>query len=286
MSSCKEMSKRAAVVAALVCGALAAPHAQADAPPNTRAHAPATAEPGHTLLPAVPPGDEGRRNVLWRIVHDLCVPAARRGGPLPSPCIAVDERAGYILMKDQVGVSQFLLLPTTRVTGMEDAAVLAADSPDYWKLAWDQRHYVDERLHTRLTPAQVSLAVNPVLARTQDQLHFHIDCISGPAMAALSEARDTLSTQWKPMAATALAGFRARFYDGQEDPFKLLDENLRSYGGIMLQQSMLRTAVDMGNGQYRDVLLVTQDNGYARPNAEQLQDHECRILKARDDHGK
>src|SRR6202030_69128 len=57
-------------------------------------------------------------NGLWRIVSERCVPNEKLNHQ-PSPCVAVDLAGGYVVLKDLVGRTQYLLLPTARVTGME-----------------------------------------------------------------------------------------------------------------------------------------------------------------------
>jgi CDP-diacylglycerol pyrophosphatase len=67
-------------------------------------------------------------NALWDIVHDECVPDMRgRGDPAPCATIALQDGVsyGYAALKDLRGVTQFLLIPTARVSGIEDAALLA-----------------------------------------------------------------------------------------------------------------------------------------------------------------
>jgi CDP-diacylglycerol pyrophosphatase len=70
-------------------------------------------------------------DALWLVVHDLCVPDQRQFGS-PSPCIEVDLAAGYVILKAPGGPTHFLLVPTARVTGIEDHTILASDAPNYW----------------------------------------------------------------------------------------------------------------------------------------------------------
>src|SRR5689334_7751395 len=66
-------------------------------------------------------------NALWTIVHDQCVPHQEAGGD-PAPCAQVDlgarEQHGYAVLKDLVGATQFLLIPTDPVSGIESTALL------------------------------------------------------------------------------------------------------------------------------------------------------------------
>ena len=55
---------------------------------------------------------------------------------------------GFVVLKDIRGVAQFLLIPTARIGGIEDPAILAPDATNYWDAAWRARDFVDGRLHT------------------------------------------------------------------------------------------------------------------------------------------
>src|SRR6202012_6000231 len=69
-------------------------------------------------------------NALWHVVHDLCVTDAKVSGS-PAPCSKVDLTRRYAVLKDIRGDTQLLLIPTDRVTGIEDSQLLAAGSPNY-----------------------------------------------------------------------------------------------------------------------------------------------------------
>ena len=68
-------------------------------------------------------------NALWNIVHGQCVPDWQQHRVLKPPCVAVDLNkgvaGGFAVIKDQRGQTQYLLLPTQRITGIESAALLA-----------------------------------------------------------------------------------------------------------------------------------------------------------------
>ena len=92
-------------------------------------------------------------DTLWKIVHGQCVPDQRRHHD-PAPCKKVDIAAGvargHVLLKDIVGATQYLVIPTARVTGIESPALLAPDAPNYWPGAWAARRYVVARAHRPL----------------------------------------------------------------------------------------------------------------------------------------
>jgi CDP-diacylglycerol pyrophosphatase len=162
-------------------------------------------------------------DALWRIVHESCVPNMIAHGD-PAPCTEVDLAGGTVLLKDLVGIAQFLLMPTARITGIEDAAILAPDAPNYFAAAWAARAQVSARLGRELPRDGVSLAINSKAGRTQNQLHIHVDCLRADIRAKLATA--TVSESWAPLAG-GLAGhpYQAMRLAGAElaaNPFRLL----------------------------------------------------------------
>ena len=67
---------------------------------------------------------------------------------------------GFVVLKDINGVAQFLLIPTARISGIEDPAILASDAVNYWAPAWQARSFVEDRLHKTLPRNAVALAIN------------------------------------------------------------------------------------------------------------------------------
>ena len=96
------------------------------------------------------------------------------------------EHGRYAVLKDANGPTQYLLLPTARIVGIESPALQAPDAINYFAAAWDARRFVEEALGHDLPGDRVGLAVNSVLARTQNQLHIHIDCIRADVRATLA----------------------------------------------------------------------------------------------------
>lgn len=147
-------------------------------------------------------GAHGDREALWHIVHGQCVPDQLRNRD-PAPCAEVDvnsgEERGYALLKDSEGPDQFLLIPTARVTGIEDPAVRAPGAPNYFEDAWRARVYTETEIGGTLPRDWISLAVNSVPGRTQDQLHIHIDCLRADVHQALTESAAGIGPAWAPL---------------------------------------------------------------------------------------
>ena len=120
---------------------------------------------------------------LWRIVHDACVPHAAAGEGT-KPCESVDlaqsELEGVAILKDRVGVAQMLAIPTRRVTGIEDPQMLAPEAPYVFADAWKAKALLEARLGRPLARDAVALTINSKWARSQDQLHVHVDCLAAP----------------------------------------------------------------------------------------------------------
>jgi CDP-diacylglycerol pyrophosphatase len=120
-------------------------------------------------------------DALWKIVHDNCV-----------PCALVDlqegDAKGYVVLKDLVGATQYLLIPTARVSGIESALLLAPEAPNYFADAWRERGYTERAAQHPLPRQAISLAINSAFGRSQNQLHTHRlhsrRCTSGVAAPA------------------------------------------------------------------------------------------------------
>ncbi len=139
---------------------------------------------------------------LWRIVHDECVPHVEAGlGPKPCERVDLDGGVdqGVAILKDLVGVAQMLAIPTRRITGIEDPQMLAPNAPPVFADAWGAKNLVEERLHRALPREAVGLAINSKWARSQEQLHVHVDCVAIPVMKALAEYASALDSQWRAM---------------------------------------------------------------------------------------
>ncbi len=237
------------------------------------------------LLSAAPARAD--RMALWTIVHGQCVPHFRAGEG-PKPCESVDvsagEDMGAALLKDLRGVAQFLAIPTRRVTGIEDPLVLAPDAPDYFAFAWGGRRALEARLGRALPREAVGVAVNSQFARSQDQLHLHVDCMDGDVMATLAGYRDALDEQWRVMT-TPLKGRRywARRLDSADfsdaAPFRLLADGVEGARDHMGLETLIAVGASFA-GKPGFVLLADHAEMEGGGHAEDLQDHDCKAEKA------
>ena len=127
------------------------------------------------------------RGALWQVVRACTLDQATTGSPLP--CLEVDlgegAERGFAVLRPPVGQPDTILTPTRKVVGLEDAQLQAADSPNYFAHAWAQRSHIPKR--SEGVSGRVALIVNSRLARSQDQLHVHLGCVSSGFADHLSE---------------------------------------------------------------------------------------------------
>ena len=224
-------------------------------------------------------------DALWKIVHDRCVPDQQLNND-PAPCTAVSlaggEAKGHAILKDIRGATQFLLIPTGQITGIESPAILDPAAPNYFAAAWAARAQMERVLHHPLPREDISLAINSPQARTQEQLHIHIDCLQAGVVAQLHAEAAQIGPSWAPLPAT-LSGhpYRARWLSEAElaasDPFKLLQADVGA--AAMPQQTLVLAGAVSAQGQPGFILLADHVDPAIndRAGGEELQDHECAI---------
>jgi len=223
-------------------------------------------------------------NVLWTIVHAKCAPNEAASGD-PSPCLAVDPAGGYAVLKDRRGATQVLVIPTAKVTGIEDPAVLAPGAPNYWREAWAARRYVQALAGQIIPRDKLSLAVNSMYGRSQNQLHIHVDCIRADVRDALKANLASIGPAWAPIdlgphvtghyEAMRLAGDDL----GARNPFALL-----AAGDPVARRDMGLETLLVAPANFADgpgfVLLADRASPGDAASAEELQDHACKVLQA------
>ena len=229
------------------------------------------------------------RLALWTIVHDHCV-ANLNAGKAPDPCVSVGlaggEAQGVAILKDRVGVAQYLAIPTRRIAGVESPDILAPDAPPVWSEAWKARALVSARLGVELPRGAISIAVNSSLARSQDQLHLHVDCLAPDIAAALAGYRQYLTAEWHVLP-FALAGRRywARRLDSNDlsdvAPFRLLADGLPVAGSAMPMETLVAVGAEFAPDAPGFILLADQAGLGEGGHGEDLQDHSCAIRAAK-----
>ena len=140
-------------------------------------------------------------NALWTIVHDQCVPD-QEASTHPAPCSLVDvnagERRGYAVLKDLVGATQFLVIPTDRISGIESPTLLEADATNYFAAAWHASSFVDAWAGLILRATPRAFHSTPQSARPQNQFHIHVDCVRADVRESLSQHIADVGSDWAP----------------------------------------------------------------------------------------
>ena len=226
------------------------------------------------------------RLALWNIVHGQCAPHAEAGQG-PSPCERIDlahgEDQGIALLKDRVGIAQFLAIPTRRVTGIEDPFALDPAAPDYFAFAWAARDALAARLGRAPRREDVSIAINSAFARSQDQFHLHLDCLDKDVAATLAGDLGGLDEVWRPMAEP----LKGRVYWARRvlsddlsgvRPLALLADGVPDAKAHMAGESLIAIGATFA-GKPGFVLLADHAELAAGGHAEDLQDHDCAVAQ-------
>jgi CDP-diacylglycerol pyrophosphatase len=227
-------------------------------------------------------------NALWRIVHDGCVPHYDAGDG-PKPCEALDVNGSasedVAILKDLVGVAQMLAIPTRRITGIEDPQMLSSDAPPVFADGWKAKALVEGRLGGRALPrGTVALAINSQYARSQGQMHVHVDCIRADVMKALADYAPSLDDEWRPMT-VALDGrkyFARRLVSDdlfREEPLLRLLANGLPDARVHMGAMTLGVVGAEFDGKPGFVLLADAFSLEGGGHAEDIQDHNCAIAR-------
>jgi len=84
----------------------------------------------------------------------------------------------------------------SQITGIESPILLDPGARDYFADAWRARYLIEERAERSLPPDWVSLAVNSMAARSQNQLHIHIDCLRADVHQSLAQHAASIGPAW------------------------------------------------------------------------------------------
>jgi len=243
--------------------------------------APLSAPRSAMILP--PPPVHANGQVLWGIVNGKCVPD-QQANAKPDPCAEVaiggGVDKGYAVLKDRVGVSQYLVMPTRLITGIEDPQLLAPGATNYFDAAWRVRGLVDQRLGTTLTRDDVGIAVNSIYGRSQDLLHLHVDCLRIDVRDELHHQLAAIGRRWSAPITLGGQGYYALRIDGDDrvpiDPFTALADGLKVPPAEMGAWTLVLAGATFKDGRGFVLLAARADpaSGYDG-SGEDLQDHQC-----------
>jgi len=234
----------------------------------------------------LPPARALDRLALWNLVNDKCFPhfLASRD---PAPCESIDlldASKGTAILKDAIGATHFLAIPTRQVQGIESPEVMDPNAPNWFARAWNARRFVFTRLGKTLPRAAVGLAINSQLSRSQDQLHIHIDCVKIDVANALVGARTNIGLDWSESPLVLLGKtFAARRLDQPEldgiNPFRLVASGPAALARWdMGHATIVIVGATLEGGEEGFVLLAGHSDAAAdRGHGSDLLDRSCAI---------
>ncbi|WP_191488298.1 CDP-diacylglycerol diphosphatase [Pseudomonas sp. FEN] len=222
----------------------------------------------------------GNGSALWRIVSQQCVPS-QQDKQDPGPCLVVDLKQHYALLKDRQGPLHDLTIPTDRVTGVESPLLLEGNSYAFFSNAWQQRGRLSAEAGKPISDEFLSLAINSRYGRSQGQLHIHLACLRPDIHKLLVEQAAQVTGAWQPLG-VKLNGheYLAKRLGGKdlvrEDPFKVLNQYVRQQGDSMSHYGLALVVAPGG-----DLLLLANRLSFGDFNfgsAGEIQDYDCALL--------
>ena len=221
------------------------------------------------------------RGALWQVVHACLFNHALTGAAFP--CLEVDvsdgDERGYVILRPPFPASDLVLAPTKPIVGVEDSSLQALDAPNYFEDAWNARKFLEGAAHKPVAHDQIVLAVNSRQARTQDQLHIHIGCLTAAARQTVRAFAPELSqSRWVPLGRP----FRGLEFWGrllaQEDlvgvnPFRLAAEAWPKQSGDRSQLTIAVAGIRLSDGHNGFVLLASYENPFGQFSAEDFLDY-------------
>ena len=191
----------------------------------------------------------GDRDALLHIVQDQCLPHWRAQQD-PAPCTRVMGR-DFALLKDRKGGAHYLLIATATVRGIEDPVLTDAEAPNYFGAAWQARDRLEAVMGMPIADDAVGLAVNSAIARGQDQLHIHIECLGQRMRRLLQTDADRIGERWAPLPGST-EPFLARRIPGRSldgvNPFQLLAREVPGARRHMGDYTLVLAAVGFKDG--------------------------------------
>lgn len=223
-----------------------------------RAAAQTPSDPAATCV--LPP----RPDTLWALAQ-----CCERSLSSDVGCRVYDKKDDYVIIKDNSvrKPRSYLIIPTKRVTGIEDGLITQAPVVDFWQYGWAR-----SRTYPGYPPADTAMAINSAHSRSQNQLHIHISCVRPAVRKALDQVEigffpakpvtlklpphDNL---YRATKVTSLSGEQSPFLVFQGDPAirdHMADQSIAVVGSSTAgQYFVLDTQVDGGNPAHAEELL-------------------------------
>src|ERR1700704_1460359 len=115
------------------------------------------------------------RGGLWAVIHDICVPAYQSigvGFPCSEVSIADGLERGFAVLRVPSSAAHVIVVPTALISGIESAALLRENAPNYWEAAWDARRFVEEGARRQLPRDKIGMAINSAASRSRTSSIF------------------------------------------------------------------------------------------------------------------
>ena len=147
-----------------------------------------------------------------------------------------------------------------------------------------------DRLHGQPLPRDaVSLALNPIPRRSQDQLHIHISCVRPELHARLSAAQAEITPSWTPLQGGWLThAWFVRRVDAETldgiNPVADVAANVPGAAGDMGVVGISTVGMTFKDGHPGFVLMATRWDARDRSSGSaehDVQDHDCATLSRR-----
>ena len=214
-------------------------------------------------------------NALWSLAQ--CCSRCLQSNP---GCREYDATDEYIILKDnsKTKPDSYMIIPTKKVTGIEDPQVFELPFLDFWEYGWQvSQKYPGE------PPARIGMAINSEHGRTENQMHIHISCLR-PDVRKVLTAKDRkigndpeksrklkLPPQNHSYRAVKVTGLA-----GKSSPFEVI-QAFPGAKGTMAAQSIALAATPKDGEFY---VLDTQYHGKGTGSAEELLDQTCKMPDA------
>ncbi len=245
--------------------------AQAKQSAQTPKAAPASKATGKAHQPvdvcAIPSGPDA----LWALAK--CCSKTLSGN---RDCREYDPRYDYIILKDNAPTKtdSYMIIPTRRVTGIEDRLVFSMPFLDFWEYGWER-----SRQYPGVAAWRTGMAINSARSRSQNQLHIHISCVRSDVSKILAENDKEIGTY--PTEVTMLQMpphnntyrvLKVSRLSGDRSPFIVI-QAIPSVAMHMAEQSIAVVGSHKRDEYY---VLETYYHGADSGAAEELLDESCK----------
>ena len=224
---------------------------------------------------------DASRGALWQVVQACLVNHALTGAAFP--CLEVEisdgNERGYVILQPPLMASDLILAPTRRSVGVEDPSLQAPDAPNYFEDAWNARRFLEDALKQPIARDDLVLAVNSRQARTQDQLHIHIGCLTSAARQTIRAFAPALPEgRWVPLGRPFHGlEFWGRLVVAENligvNPFRLAAEDWPKQSKDRSQLTIAVAGIRLPDGRNGFVLLASYDDPFGQFSAEDFLDY-------------